>query len=73
MVGALLNPQRVVAIGNGRNDRLMLEAAGLGIALIQAEGAASETLRRADVVCTSILDALGLLRDPRRLIATLRS
>jgi P-type E1-E2 ATPase len=30
----------VVCIGNGNNDRLMLEAAALGIAVIQEEGAA---------------------------------
>lgn len=68
-----LGPEQVVAIGNGRNDRLLLEAATLGIAVVQAEGAAVETLQAADVVCTRILDALALLREPRRLIATLRS
>jgi len=34
-----LGEQNVVAIGNGRNDRKMLEVAAVGIALIQAEGA----------------------------------
>jgi len=68
-----LGTERVVAIGNGRNDRRMVEVASLGIAVIQREGAAAETLLRTDVVCTSILDALDLLREPKRLIATLRS
>jgi soluble P-type ATPase len=68
-----LGAEAVVAIGNGRNDRLMLEAAALGIAVIQREGAAGEALARADVVAPSILDALDLLREPKRLIATLRS
>jgi soluble P-type ATPase len=68
-----LGADRVVAIGNGRNDRRMLEAAALGIAVIQREGASAESLRCADVVATDVLDALDLLRHPRRLIATLRS
>ena len=68
-----LGTERVAAIGNGRNDRRMVEVAALGIAVIQREGAAAETLLRTDVVCTSILDALDLLREPQRLIATLRS
>lgn len=59
-------------IGNGRNDRLMLAAAGLGIAVVQLEGAAGQTLQAADVVAPSIRDALDLLRFPRRLVATLR-
>ena len=68
-----LGAARVAAIGNGRNDRRMLKAASLGIALVQREGAAVETLLNADVACTGILDALDLLRQPRRLVATLRS
>jgi soluble P-type ATPase len=68
-----LGADGVVAIGNGRNDRLMLAAAGLGIAVIQAEGACAGALAGADVVSASILDALELLRNPRRLVATLRS
>ncbi len=62
-----------VAVGNGRNDRLMLKAAGLGIAVILDEGAAFETLAAADVVCQGILPALELLVHPLRLTATLRA
>ena len=68
-----LGADRVVAVGNGRNDLRMLKGAALGIAVIQAEGSATETLAGTDVVCTDILDALELLRNPKRLIATLRS
>lgn len=62
-----------VAVGNGRNDALMLEDAALGIAVIQTEGAALQSLIAADVVTLNIFDALDLLRRPLRLIATLRS
>ena len=68
-----LNADLVVAIGNGRNDRQMLEAAAVGIALIQREGGAVEAIKSADVIATDIRDALGLLQQPKRLIATLRS
>jgi P-type E1-E2 ATPase len=68
-----LGADAVVAIGNGRNDRGMLHAAALGVALIQREGGAAETLASADLVSTSILDALNLLRNPKRVAATLRS
>jgi soluble P-type ATPase len=49
----------------------MLKAAALGIALVQLEGGAVETLVSADIVSTSILDALDLLSHPQRLVATL--
>lgn len=68
-----LNVDRTVCIGNGRNDRMMLEEAALGIAVINAEGACSSGIAAADVVCTSIEDALDLLQHPLRLTATLRS
>ncbi|WP_035984474.1 HAD family hydrolase [Leptolyngbya sp. KIOST-1] len=68
-----LGTDRVVAIGNGRNDAPMLKAAALGIALVQPEGGAVETLVAADIVSTSILDALDLLSHPKRIIATLRA
>ena len=68
-----LGADSVVAIGNGRNDRLMLEESALGIALIQQEGAAVEAIRYADVVCTDITDALAYFTNTKRLVATLRS
>ncbi len=68
-----LGPETTACIGNGRNDRLMLKRAALGIAVIQGEGAASETIAAADIVTTGILDALNLFSHPLRLVATLRS
>ena len=69
---AQLGADRVVAIGNGRNDRLMLAAAALGIAVIGDEGAAAAACDAAHVVTRHIEDALRLLLNPRRLVATLR-
>jgi soluble P-type ATPase len=68
-----LGPEKTVCIGNGRNDRLMLKEAALGIAVIQKEAAAVETVMAADVVAPDISAALGLLSNPLRLVATLRS
>lgn len=68
-----IGAQHSVCIGNGRNDRLMLKEAALGIAVILEEGAAIETLLAADVVCVGIIAALDLLHKPLRLTATLRS
>ena len=65
--------KQCVCVGNGRNDRLMLQEAALGIAVLQTEGAAVETLMAADIAMPSISDALALLTNPRRLIATLRA
>ena len=67
-----LGPARCAAVGNGRNDAPMLRAAALGIAVIGGEGASAHTLAAADVVCTSVLEALALLSHPTRLTATLR-
>ncbi len=68
-----LGSSGVVAIGNGRNDALMLQEAALGIAVIQSEGCAGLLIAYADIICTSIIDALKLLVHPARLRATLRN
>jgi soluble P-type ATPase len=68
-----LGLEQAVCIGNGRNDRLMLKSAALGLAVILEEGIAGETIQSADVVTRSINDALDLLLNPLRLTATLRS
>ena len=67
-----LGPAGTVAIGNGRNDRLMLAEAALSLVVILAEGAALATVETADVLFVDIRDALDALLDPRRLVATLR-
>lgn len=68
-----LGVESTVSIGNGRNDRLMLEATALGIAVVEEEGVAAAAVVAADLVCPGILAALDLLVQPLRLTATLRS
>jgi len=68
-----LGPDRVAAIGNGANDALMMSSAAVGVCVIGPEGASRATLEAADVVVTSIIDALALFAEPKRLVATLRT
>ncbi len=62
----------MIAIGNGRNDHIMLRESALSIGIIQAEGAYSQIIYDTHIICTSINDAIGLLINPKRLLATLR-
>lgn len=67
-----LGERACVCIGNGRNDRLMLGACALGIAVTGGEGAAVQSCVSADIIAPGIIEALGLLEKPKRLVATLR-
>jgi len=67
-----LGKESVIAIGNGNNDAKMLKTAELGIAIIGGEGAAINSLWNAEVAVNSIMDALNLITNKKRLIATLR-
>jgi len=68
-----LGSDNVIAIGNGKNDVLMLKESALSIGIIQAEGAFSQVLNCTQIICTSITDALSLLINSKRLLATLRN
>ncbi len=50
----------------------MLSLAAVGICVLGPEGAAASAVSAADVVCRSVTEALGMLLEPRRLVATLR-
>ena len=71
-----LGPGRVAALGNGNNDALLLravrDAGGLAIAVDNGEGCSVEAMQNANVFVVGIVNALGLLLDPKRLVATLR-
>ncbi len=64
--------KKFVAIGNGRNDELLLKNADLGICVIGDEGAWSGALISAKVVVKNIADAFELLLKEKRLTATVR-
>jgi len=67
-----LRAERVVAIGQGANDAVMLQEAILGICVFSLEGVAVETLMAADLVMPDIISALDLLGKPLRIVASLR-
>lgn len=68
----ILGGDSVIAIGNGRNDVPMFEAAALAIAIVGPEGLACAALHAADLIVPDIGHALDLLLLPQRLVATLR-
>jgi P-type E1-E2 ATPase len=67
-----LGAERVIAIGQGANDALMLQTAALGICILSQEGTAVATLQAADLVTANILSAFDLIENPLRIVATLR-
>lgn len=67
-----LGTSSVVAFGNGKNDRKMLKAARLGIAVTEGEGCAVDALMAADIHVNSARAGLQMLLNPRRGKATLR-
>lgn len=68
-----LGSDNTLAVGNGRNDKLMLKEAVLGIGLLQGEGIYTGSLLASDIVLTSVLDVFGFLKNRNRLVATLRN
>ncbi|MCS7280744.1 MAG: HAD family hydrolase [Desulfobacterota bacterium] len=68
-----LGPEKVLAIGNGANDALMLKEAALGIGVIGEEGCAKILLKEADIIVKDITEALNIVLHPERIIATLQS
>jgi soluble P-type ATPase len=67
-----LGASSCVSLGNGNNDASMLKTSAIGIALLGDEGCSRDALFASDIVCKSISEALMLLLNPKRLIATLR-
>ncbi|MDA8194667.1 MAG: hypothetical protein M0Z53_11825 [Thermaerobacter sp.] len=61
-----------MVVGNGLNDQQMFHDAELAIGVVGPEGAVISTLVAADIVVSSIENALTLLLSPTRLVTTLR-
>ena len=67
-----LGPARVIAFGNGMNDVGMLRLAAIGVAVLAGEGTAIGALQAADMLALGPVDAIDLVLNPKRLVATLR-
>ena len=69
--------KRIAVFGNGRNDRLWLAAVrdvgGLAVAVDVGEGCAVEAMTSANVFVAGAGNALDLLLDSKRIMATLRT
>lgn len=65
------NPETTATIGNGYNDVMMSETAGLSIAVIGDEGCSGKLFGKADIVVMDIHKALDLFLYPKRIKATL--
>lgn len=68
-----LGRECTATVGNGRNDVEMFKVSRLAIAVVGREGCFSGALTAADIVVTSIVDALDILLKPERIKATLRT
>ena len=67
-----LDAEKIIALGNGNNDRRMLKAAKIGVAVCLEEGCSKDAIFSSDIIVKSAVDALDLLLYPKRLKATLR-
>ncbi|TXT66486.1 MAG: putative Haloacid dehalogenase [Promethearchaeota archaeon] len=67
-----IGKEHTIAVGNGRNDALMLKNAALGILILGSEGASTKSLLNSDIVFTNPIDAIHFLLDEKAVVATLR-
>ena len=67
-----LGAEKVVAFGNGSNDRRMLKISRVGIAVSQGEGCAVDAVVAANIHVTGANIGLDILLHAKRMKATLR-
>ncbi len=67
-----IGAQNTIAFGNGNNDKAMLQAASVGIAVIGDEGCSIEAMMAADMTVRNIINGMEIMLDPNRLKASLR-
>ena len=67
-----LGAEKVIAFGNGNNDRRMLKISRVGIAVSQGEGCAVDAVMAANIHVTGANIGLDILLHAKRMKATLR-
>jgi len=67
-----IGAENCVCVGNGSNDALMFKECNFSIAVIGQEGLSTQAFQNADIVVKDISDALNMLSNPKRIVATLR-
>ena len=65
--------KNTAAIGNGFNDIQMFDNAVLSIAVIEKEGLYAKLINHADIVSTSIIDAIDIILNKNKMKAVLRN
>lgn len=68
-----IGKETTIAVGNGRNDLEMFEKSVLSIVVMGKEGCCVKSIMAADIVVNTPIDALDLLLNNDRIIATLRT
>ena len=67
-----IGEKKCIAVGNGNNDALMLKNAGIGIAILGNEGLSVKACSNSDILAKDIDNAIDILLNEKRIIATLR-
>jgi soluble P-type ATPase len=67
-----LRAEKVIAFGNGYNDMEVLKTSGIGISILESEGAHTKSLFTADLCVGDICEGTDLLLNPLRLVTSLR-
>ncbi len=67
-----IGAENCICVGNGSNDALMFKECNLSIAIIGQEGLSTQAFQNADILVKDICDALNMLSNPKRIVATLR-
>lgn len=62
-----------ITVGNGRNDISMFEKSVLSICVMGKEGCCTKSMMVSDIVVNNPIDALDLLLNNDRIVATLRT
>lgn len=74
--GARFGFEHCAVLGNGNNDSLLLQAAkqagGIAIAVDNGEGCSTEALLQSSIFIVGARNAIDLLLEPKRCLATLR-
>lgn len=68
-----LGPENTITVGNGRNDFSMFAISILSICVIGKEGCCTKSMMASDIVVNNPMDALDLLLNNDRIVATFRT
>lgn len=68
-----LGGSKTICVGNGYNDIPMFKESVISIAVIEGEGVSGELLLSADIVTRSIINAIEIILNEKKMKAVLRN